>query len=117
MSNKASLIRIKKDILTNVDLMKHIVNIFCITKNIKLSDTDVTVMSYFMVYGINNNTKNLIINSEICKNLNVIKGVMVKLRKLGFIYKDDLNGKNYVSDELKIPLNSTIGLYIQLNLV
>lgn len=116
MNNKASLVKVNKTHKTKMEMATQLVKIFCALKNVHLSETQTTVLVYFMLYGINNETKDLIINSKICKNRNVVKGNMVALRKAGFIYKDDLNDKNYVAEELSFNLTSTVGLYIKLNI-
>ena len=115
MSNKASLIRISKNFATKLDLTKFMLKMICMAREINLSDSQLTVLSYFIIYGINTKTKDLILNSKVCKNLNVIKGIMTKLKKNNFIYKDDLNGKTYIAEDLRIPLNDTIGLYFKLS--
>lgn len=115
MSNKASLIRISKNFATKLDLTKFMLKMICMAREINLSDSQLTVLSYFIIYGINTKTKDLILNAKVCKNLNVIKGIMTKLKKNNFIYKDDLNGKTYIAEDLRIPLNDTIGLYFKLS--
>ena len=115
MGNKASLIRISKNFATKLDLTKFMLKMICMAREINLSDSQLTVLSYFIIYGINTKTKDLIHNSKVCKNLNVIKGIMTKLKKNNFIYKDDLNGKTYIAEDLRIPLNDTIGLYFKLS--
>ena len=115
MGNKASLIRISKNFATKLDLTKFMLKMICMAREINLSDSQLTVLSYFIIYGINTKTKDLILNAKVCKNLNVIKGIMTKLKKNNFIYKDDLNGKTYIAEDLRIPLNDTIGLYFKLS--
>ncbi len=115
MSNKASLIKISKRFATKLDLTKFMLKMICMAREISLSDSQLTVLSYFIIYGINTKTKDLILNAKVCKNLNVIKGIMTKLKKNNFIYKDDLNGKTYIAEDLRIPLNDTIGLYFKLS--
>ena len=40
---------------------------------------------------------------------------MVKLKKLGLIYKDDLNGKVYINNNLKFSLTPSIGIYLKID--
>ena len=115
MENKASIIKMVKKVTTKVELAKVIINIGICFNDIKLSDTEVTVLAYFMVYGINQSTKNLIVKSEICKNLANIKTIMVKLKKLELIYKDDLNGKVYINKNLSFELTPTIAIYLKVD--
>lgn len=114
MDNKVSLVKMQKAVSTKVELAKNVIRISLCFNDIKLSETEMTVLAYFMVYGVNQQSKNLLIKSEVCKNLPNIKTIMVKLKKLGLIYKDDLNGKVYVAESLSFELTPTIGIYLKL---
>lgn len=111
--DKVSLVKMEKAVATKVELAKHILRISLCFNNIKLSDTETTVMAYFMVYGVNQQSKNLLIKSAVCKNLQNIKTIMVKLKKLGLIYKDDFNGKVYIAEALAFELTPTIAMYLK----
>lgn len=111
---KVSLMKMEKSTPTKVDLAKNILRISLCFNELKLSDTETTVMAYFMVYGVNQQSKNLLIKSTVCKNLQNIKTIMVKLKKLGLIYKDDLNGKVYVAQSLSFELTNTIAIYLKI---
>lgn len=113
--SKASLVKMVKQVTTKIDLARAIVNITLCFNDIKLSDTEITILAYFMVYGVNTNTKNLIVKSEVCKNIANIKTIMVKLKKLGLIYKDDLNGKVYVDKSIGFELTPTVGIYLKID--
>lgn len=115
MENKASLVKMVKQVTSKVELAKTIITITKYFNDVKLSDTEVTVLAYFMVYGINTQSKNLIIKSEVCKNIATIKTIMVKLKKLGLIYKDDLNGKVYINKNLAFYLTPTVGIYLKID--
>lgn len=114
-TNKASLIKMVKQVATKIDLAKSIVNITLCFNDIKLSDTEVTILAYFMVYGVTQQTKTLIVKSQVCKNVANIKTIMVKLKKLGLIYKDDLNGKVYVVKSLAFELTPSVGIYLKID--
>lgn len=115
MENKVSLVKMVKTVSSKIELAKTIINISLCFNDIKLSDTEVTILAYFMVYGINQQSKNLIVKSAICKSLANIKTIMVKLKKLELIYKDDLNGKIYVNKNLGFELTSTVGIYLKID--
>lgn len=116
MENKVSLVKMVKQVTTKVELAKSIITITTSFNDIKLSDTETTVLAYFMVYGITTQTKNLIVKSGVCKNLANIKTLMVKLKKLEFIYKDELNSKVYVSKNLTFNLTPTVGFYLKIDM-
>lgn len=112
---KVSVLKMAKQVTTKIELAKAIIYITICFNSIKLSDTETTVMAYFMVYGINQQTKNLLIKSVVCKNINNIKTIMVKLKKLGLIYKDDLNGKVLITKSLAFELTPTVAMYLKLD--
>lgn len=115
MSEKvSSIIKMQKAVSSKVELAKAILNVATCFHNIRLSNTELTVLAYFMVYGINPASKTLIVKSGVCKNLANIKTIMVKLKKLDLIYKDDLNGKVYVTKALAVDLTPTVGLYFKI---
>lgn len=110
----ATLVRMQKHVSTKIDLAKAIIHLVICFSNIKLSDTEITILAYFMVYNVNTSTKQLIVKSGVCKNTANIKTIMVKLKKLELIYKDDLNGKVYVAQVLQLKLNNTVALYLKI---
>ena len=115
MNNKVSLIKITKKVSTKIELAKAILNVTLCFNNLKLSHTEITVMSYFMVYGINQQTKSLLIKAEVCKNINNIKTIMVKLKKLGLVYKDEFSGKVLINSTLNFELTPTVGIYLKID--
>lgn len=112
---KVSFIKLSKTVATKLDLAKAIAGLYVCFNNIKLSDTELTMLSYFMVYGITPQCKDLIVRAEICKNLANTKPLMSNLKKIGLIYKDDLNSKMYVSKNLNFELTPTIGLFLKVD--
>lgn len=127
METKSSLLKMVKNVPSKVELARAIINLTICFRDIKrkepnkeeevlkLSDTETSVLAYFMVYGVNLSTKNLIVKSGICKNLANIKTIMVKLKKYELIFKDELNGKVYVDKNLSFELTSTVGLYFKID--
>lgn len=114
-NTKISLLKMARNVTSKVELAKAIINVTACFNAIKLSDTEATVLAYFMVYGVTQQTKLLIVKSEVCKNLANIKTIMVKLKKLELIYKDELNSKVYVTKNLSFPLNQTVAIYLKLD--
>lgn len=113
--SKVSLLKMQKVVKTKIEIAKTVLSIALCFNDLKLSQTEATVMSYFMVYGITPQTKNLLIKAEVCKNINNIKTVMVKLKKLGLIYKDEFYGKVLVSNALNFDITPTVGVYLKVD--
>lgn len=115
MNNKASVIKLQKTVKTKIELAKTVILLLLGFNEKKLSNTEITVLAYFMVYGVNSSSKALIVKSEICKNIANIKTIMVKLKKMGLIYKDDFNGKVYVAKALSFEITPSVVLYLKLD--
>lgn len=114
-NNDIKLIKIEKQVSSKIELAKAIINLIMCFNEIKLSETETTILAFFMVYGVTLSTKNLIVKSEVCKNLSNVKTLMVKLKKLELIYKDDLNGKVYLSKALTIDLTPSVAIYLKIH--
>lgn len=113
---KSSLIKMTKIVGTKIELAKAIITIGLCFDGLKLSDTEVTVLAYFMVYGVNQQTKILLIKAAVCKNINNIKTIMVKLKKLELIYKDDFDSKVKITKGLNFELTPSVSLYLKIDL-
>lgn len=112
---KSNLVKMAKTVSTKIELAKAIIFIACCFDEIKLSDTEVTVLAYYMVYGVSQQTKNLLIKAEVCKNINNIKTIMVKLKKLELIFKDEFDSKVKITKSLDFELTPTIGIYLKID--
>ncbi len=113
--DKVSLLKMVKTVTTKIEMARAIIQISICFNNIKLSDTEVTVLAYFMVYGVNQQTKNLIVKASVCKNISNIKTIMVKLKKLELIYKDDFSGKVLVTKALEFEITPTVAIYLKID--
>lgn len=113
-SSTASLIKMQKHVTTKISLAKAVILITLCVNDMHLSEAETSILAYFMVYGVTRQTKDLIVKAGICKNTTSIKTIMVKLKKLNLIYKDDLNGKVYVTPALKFELTPTVGIYLKI---
>jgi len=87
--------KLEKKANSKTDKLELIVSILCLLNGIHLSDTDIRVLAYYMVYTINEKTDDLIISSKIVKNMNTLRTVKVRLHKLGFLKKDKDLYKSY----------------------
>lgn len=109
------LVKIKKKTNSKVEQAKILIALFCILMNIKLSDTELTVLAYFMVYRINRKTKDLILNSGILKSEDSLKNTLSKLKKFGMLVRN-IDSKEYsLRKELNFLLEPTMGLLIKID--
>lgn len=109
------LVKIRKKTNSKVEQAKTIIAMFCLLMNIKLSDTELTVLAYFMVYKINRKTKDLILNAGILKSEDSLKNTMSKLKKFGMLIKA-IDSKDYsLRQELNFTLDPTMGIIIKID--
>jgi hypothetical protein len=109
------LVKIKKKTNSKVEQAKTMISIFCLLMNIKLSDTELTVLAYFMVYKINRKTKDLILNAGILKSDDSLKNTLSKLKKFGMLVRN-IDSKEYsLRKELDFGLSPTMGVLIKID--
>ena len=102
---------------TKVDQYKILISLICLINNIDISNTDITVLSYLIHYGINDATDELIVSSGVVKHLGILRNVKTKLLKKGFLTRDDMY-KTYsvnISDEIYKKLPEVFTLSIKLD--
>lgn len=107
------VLRLKKNTDNKIELANITLRTYCLLHNIKINETNTLVMSYFMVYGLNKSTKEMILRSKILNAPNSIENTLTVLRKKGLV-KKLINGQNDIIDELKIIVRDKIGIIIQL---
>jgi hypothetical protein len=108
-----SLIKLNKKVDNKIDVVKQFLGIYCKVKDIKLSDTEITVLAYFILYGIKDETINLIFSSKI-SNPDSFKNILSKLRKNNFISKR--NKDDILNEDFKLNFDqNTIALLIKIN--
>jgi hypothetical protein len=109
------LVKIRKKTNNKVEQAKTIIALFCLLTNIKLSDTELTVLSYFMVYKINRKTKDLILSAGILKSEDSLKNTLSKLKKFGMLVKN-VDSKEYsLRKDLDFSLNPIMGVLIKID--
>jgi hypothetical protein len=87
-----------------VDHAKRILKIYMMLSNmdIWLSDTQLTVMSYFMVYGYNKNTRKTVLLHKLLKTNNSLYNTVHKLKSCGLL-QSDAEGDTVVNPGLPKP--------------
>jgi hypothetical protein len=109
------LVTIKKKTSSKVEQAKKVIAVFCLLMDVKLSDTELTVLAYFMVYKVNRKTKDLILNAGILKSEDSLKNTLSKLKKFGLL-KRAIDSKEYsLNEKINIILNPVIGILIKID--
>jgi len=109
------LVKIKKKTNSKVEQAKVLIALFCLLINIKLSDTELTVLAYFMVYRITRKTKDLILSSGILKTEDSLKNTMSKLKKFGMLVRN-IDSKEYtLRKDLDFAVDPVMGVLIKID--
>lgn len=110
------LIKIDRKTNNKAEQLKLVISLYCVMSDIKLSETELTILSYFITYKINDTTKKLIFKSNLLKNDNSYKNLLSKFKKLGFIQKDEIKREYFVNEEkFGNATDDVIGILIKMD--
>jgi hypothetical protein len=98
-------LKIEKKTTSKIEQLKLIVTILCTIGGLPLSDTEVSVLAFYIQYKLSHKTDELLINSGIVKNLDVLRNVKTRLYKKGFLKRNKLEYKTY-----ELNMNSQFNL-------
>lgn len=108
------LVKIIKKTSNKIEQAKVIIAIFCLLSEIKLSDNELTVLAYFMVYGIKAETDELIIKSQIHTPFS-LNNTKSKLKRFGLIKKNTQSRQYQINDKLGVKPEANIGMLIKID--
>jgi hypothetical protein len=109
------LVKVVKKTKSKIEQAKTLLKIFCLLSEIKLSESELTVLAYFLVYKITQETKDLIIKSEIF-NEDSLKNAISKLSRVGLIRKSAGRRKEYIINEtINIVPDNNVGMLIRID--
>jgi hypothetical protein len=112
------LLKLNKKTGSRVEQYRKVVSIYCLLNNIVLSNSELDIMSYYICYGINDSTKELILNSNIVKSVLVLKNINSSLKKSGLLtkdYKNKRDGMYYITNDLLFNNEPIVGIMIKLD--
>lgn len=105
------VIEISKKTSKKTEQMEMAIAILCIVNGIHLSKTEISVLAHYMAFGVKESTDDLILKSEIVKDMNSLRNRKTRLLKLGFLkrtkelyksYELNLNGDYKNSDKIAL---------------
>lgn len=109
------LIKVEKKTNGKIEQAKVLLSVFCLLSEISLSDTELTVLAYFLVYKITDTTKELILKSEILKSEDSLKNTMSKLKKFGLIKKSSVSKEYYITEKVNLQLDTVVGVLVKID--
>lgn len=99
---------INKTFSTIIERDKFYVSLILLSKGIKLSNTELLVLTTFFSNGYNKSTRDKIIESKLVKNSGNLGNILLTLRKNKIIVKNDHSEQ--LCEELSIPLAKDINI-------
>ena len=109
------LVKSKKKTNGKVEQAKTLISMFCLLMGVKLSDTEITVLAYFMVYRVSRTTKDLILKSGLLKSEYSLKNTLSKLKKLGMLTRDQDASDYSLRKEIDFQMNPVVGVLIKID--
>lgn len=107
------VLKLTKKTKNKIELANLMLKIYCQLSDIKCPETELQIMSYFMVYGVRKSTKELIIRSQILKAKGSLENSMSTLRRIGLLIKVEDEGTKVIP-QLDFTVDNTMGLIIKL---
>lgn len=87
--------KIEKKTKTKMEQIRLVISILCTVNGIILSDTQLITLCYFVVYGLNKQTDDLIIRSGVVKNKKILNNIKTFLCNLQFLKRNDKEYRTY----------------------
>lgn len=109
------LIKVNKKTTGKVHQAQTIIGIYCLLSDIKLSDSELTVLAYFSIYKDNAKVKDFIIKSGLLKSEDSLKNTISKLKRSGLLTKSPLNKEYIISERLAFTPEPLIGFIIKID--
>lgn len=105
------LIKLNKGVRSSTDLLKAVLYIYCYMEGIRLSDSELTTISYIINFGMRNETMDLILKSGIL-NEGSLKNALSKLRKHGFLQR--VNKNDVLNEKFKLKFEGEVALLLKI---
>lgn len=82
-----NVINVDKKVEHQTDQIEMVVSLICFLNKIRLSKTEQKALAFYVVYGLKEETDQLLINSKIVPHLESLRNVKSRLCKTGFFRK------------------------------
>lgn len=88
-------VTLEKKTTSKTEQIKLAIAISCLVSDIHLSDTELSVLAYYVTYQISEKTDDLLIKSNVVKDVSSLRNIKTKLRKIGFLKRTKELYKSY----------------------
>jgi len=86
---------------SSFEMTRLIVRILCLSKGLNLSETELYVLTFFIVNGYNLVSREKLIEQKLVKNKQCVANHISQFRKLGIIVKNAYG--EYLNEDFNIP--------------
>ena len=100
-------------VANKLELAHILVEFICILKKIKLSKTELQVLSHFMVEGYSEISKEQIISGKLLHTKSSLANTLTTFRKNGILKKEHF--KEVLSPDFRVPLSSKVNINVTLD--
>jgi hypothetical protein len=109
----AQVVTINYPTRNQVEKVKTIIKIYAVLKRSRISDLQITILAYLILYGITEKTRHLVIYElKLCSTLNSYKKAMTVLRKERMLVRDVDNTRYEIPPDIKIDPSNEMRLLI-----
>lgn len=88
-------------ISNSFDMVKLVIKLIATTKMLKLSETELHVLTHFVTNGYSKMTRESLIEAKLLKNKESVSNIIYAFRKYGIIVKNNLGEE--LHQDFKIP--------------
>lgn len=97
------VVRISYPTRNNIEKVKTIIKLYAVLKHSRISDLQTELLAYLIIYGINDDTKDFIINKlQLCTTVNSYKKAMTTLKREGMLRRDADNTRYEIAPDIVI---------------
>ena len=101
-NNNIPFFKFNLKLQNKIEQVKYFIKLFCLMNNTHLTPSEIEVYAYFIVYGVNEETKKLLEESGILTNKQGIKNMLTKFKKLKLLVKTDRKNEYLVNNYFKV---------------
>jgi hypothetical protein len=99
-----------------IDQIKTVIKLYAVLKRSRVSDLQITLLAYLILYGISDKTREFIISElRLCSTLNSYKKAMTVLKREGMLTRDEYNTHYMVSPDVKLDIKNNVVMVIRIH--
>jgi len=99
-----------------IDQIKTVIKLYAVLKRSRVSDLQITLLAYLILYGITERTREFIISElRLCSTLNSYKKAMTVLKRERMLVRDEYNTRYEISPDIKMDPKDNVVMIIRIH--